>query len=424
MNVIKQYRTKVIQSLSNRFVRNLGWLSAAELVIRVSRLITTVFLARFLGEYDYGLAAIVLTTHELVQVFSETGINEKLIQADESEIQALSQSAYWLNWTISLLLFFMQCVAAFVIARFYRDPNLIGPICATAFVYLIVPFGNVQSSLIKRENRLKVIALSKGAGVSVANIMSLVLAFLGFGVWSFAIPVVATAPLWVFINVSNHKWRPTWKFTTQRWGQIFSFGKHVLGFEFLKVAQNNLDYLIIGRFLSIEALGLYYFAFNAGLGISLSVIKSIRMAILPHLSAFKREPDILKSQYIKSLKVIAAIVIPLAILQSSLAPFYVPLVFGQKWIPAIPILMLICLSAIPRPFADAASQLLVAMGKPKIVLIWAVTFTTIFTTAILIAVRWQALGVAIAVLGVHAVALPLFTVWGSRYGLRVARGKL
>lgn len=404
-------------------MRNLGWLSVAELVIRVSRLLTTVFLARFLTEYDYGLAAIVLTTHEIMQVFGEIGIGEKLIQAEDADLPALSQSAYWLNWAVSAGMFGVQCLAAFAIAQFYREPNLIGPICTTAAAYLIIPFGSIQSSLIKRENRLKIIALSKGAGISAANILSLVLAFSGFGVWSFALPVVATAPLWVFINLRNHAWRPTWKFTTQHWGQIFSFGKHVLGFEFLKVAQNNLDYLIIGRFLSIEALGMYYFAFNAGLGISLSIIKSIRTAILPHLSAFKTEPDVLREQYLKSLKIIAAIVIPLAVLQSSLAPLYVPIVFGQKWIPAIPILMLICLSAIPRPFADAASQLLVSMGRPKFVLVWAVMFTTLFTTTILVAVQWQAIGVAVAVLGVHAIALPLFTVWGSRKGLRLARGE-
>ncbi|MEO0854102.1 MAG: oligosaccharide flippase family protein, partial [Cyanobacteria bacterium J06648_11] len=160
---------------------------------------------------------------------------------------------------------------------------------------------------------------------------------------------------------------------------------------------------------------------NAGLGIGLSVVKAVRTAILPHLSQFRHDPDVLRSQFVKSLKVVAAIVIPLALLQSSLAPFYVPIVFGTKWIPAIPILMLICLSVIPRPFADAASQLLVAMGQPRLVFLWGTIFTTLFVTAILIGVQYGAMGVATAVLLVHAIALPVFTVWASRYGLRMAR---
>lgn len=87
----------------------------------------------------------------------------------------------------------------------------------------------------------------------------------------------------------------------------------------------------------------------------------------------------------------------------------------KKWIPAIPILILICLSAIPRPFADAASQLLVAIGKPYIDLRWNIIFTTMFAISLLIGVKWGVIGVAVSVLLVHAICLPLFTLWTTRY---------
>jgi teichuronic acid exporter len=44
------------------FVRNIGWMGASELVIRVFCLVTTVILARFLNPEDYRLAAIILMT--------------------------------------------------------------------------------------------------------------------------------------------------------------------------------------------------------------------------------------------------------------------------------------------------------------------------------------------------------------------------
>jgi len=62
---------------------------------------------------------------------------------------------------------------------------------------------------------------------------------------------------------------------------------------------------------------------------------------------------------LSSLKTIGIIII---LRFSSLAHLYVPVLFGQKWIVAIPVLVLICLSAIPT-FADAASWLLLAVGK-------------------------------------------------------------
>jgi PST family polysaccharide transporter len=99
----------------------------------------------------------------------------------------------------------------------------------------------------------------------------------------------------------------------------------------------------------------------------------------------------------------------------------VPIVFGEKWIPAIPILILICLSAIPRPFADSASQLLLAIDKPEIDLLWNVLFTALFAVGLLIGVHWQSLGVATAVVTTHWVCLPLFTIRVSRYVFRRLR---
>ncbi len=77
--------------------------------------------------------------------------------------------------------------------------------------------------------------------------------------------------------------------------------------------------------------------------------------------------------------------------------------------------MLICLSAIPRAFADAASLLLVAIGKPNLDLYWNILFTTIFSVALLIGIHGQALGVATSVLLVHAIAIPLFIYWTTSY---------
>lgn len=403
------------EKFNNPFVRNIGWMGASGAVIRIFRLITTVGLARFLSPYDFGLVAIVLTTNEFVQVFSRNGIGAKLIQADEEDIEELSQSAYWLGWLVFFGLFVLQCLAAFPIAWFYHDNQIILPICLMATNFLLIPLANVQAALIQRENRIKVIALSNTLQITTDNLLSLALAFAGLGMWAIVLPKVLVVPIWVYVIYSNHSWRPKGKFTTKHWGNLLDFGRNVLGVELLKTLRNNMDYLIIGRFLGIQELGVYYFAFNAGLGISLGVINSINVALLPHLCAVRSDLSQLWERYRTSLKTIAFAIVPLVLLQSSLAPFYVPIVFGQKWVSAIPVLVLICLSAIPRPFADATSQLLLSVDKAQLDLRWNLLFTGVFTLSLLIGVQWQSLGVAIAVLATHAVLLPLFVLWGIRY---------
>ena len=417
-DLIYQIQNKLKNLLSNRFIRNLGWMSGAEFGNRIIRLVATVFLARLLTSYDYGLAAIVLTTYEFSYIFTKVGISQKLVQADEESLEELCVAAYWLNWLVFFGIFCIQCLAAFPIAWFYRDPQLILPICITALPYLILPISSIQGTLIYRENRLKIIALNQAIGVSSSNILSLIFAFLGMGLWAIILPRVLVAPIWVYICYVNHPWRIKQGFTRKRWGEIFNFGKNILGVELLKTLVNNLDYLIVGRFLGIRELGFYYFAFNAGLGISLSLIKAFYSTLLPHLCSLQENLSQLKQQYFKSLKVIAAIIIPLVLLQSFLAPLYVPIVFGEKWIDAIPVLMLICLSAIPRPFGDAASQLLIAIGKPDLNLRWSVIFTSVFIASLFIGIQWQAIGVAFAVLIVHFTLFPLFAIWATRYAFK------
>lgn len=403
------------KKLSNNFVRNLGWLGIGQLIIRISRLLTTVVLARYLSSYEYGLAALVLTTYEFVNIFTYVGITAKIIQVEEEKLEDVCNSAYWLNWVIFGSLFILQCVAAFPIAWFYQDQRLIMPICVLALVYLMGPIGNIQGALIRRENRLKIISLGNALQLSVGNILTAIFALLGLGMWAIILPRLLAYPLGVYVNWKNHPWRLTRGFTTEGWREIFDYGRHFLGIAVLTTLRNNLDYLIVGRFVGVQELGLYFFAFNAGLGISLTIINSITTALFPHLCSLRSDWPQFKRHYFHSLKIIALIIVPFVIFQSSMAPLYVPIVFGQKWVAAIPILVLICLSAIPRPFGAAASTLLTAVGKPNLSLRWDLLFTMVFAGALLIGVHWQAMGVAIAVLVTHAVLLPLFTVLASRY---------
>jgi teichuronic acid exporter len=403
------------EKFNNPFVRNIGWMGASGAVIRVFRLITTIGLARFLTPYDFGLVAIVLTTHEFIQVFSRNGIGAKLIQADEEDVEKLAQSSYWLGWVVFITLFFVQCLVAFPIAWIYKDNQIILPICLMALNFFLIPIASVQAALIMRENRIKVFALSNTIQITTDNLLSLALAFGGWGMWAIVLPKILVGPIWVYIMLRNHAWRPKGSFTTAHWKDLFDFGRNVLGVELLKTLRSNLDYLIVGRFLGLQELGIYYFAFNAGLGISLGVINAIGTSLFPHLCAVRSDLSQLWEQYRNSLKTIALAIIPLVLLQSSLAPFYVPIVFGQKWVAAIPVMILICLSAIPRPFADATSQLLLAVDKSQIDLKWNLLFTGVFALSLLIGVQGQSIGVAIAVLATHAVLLPLFVLWGTRY---------
>lgn len=412
---------KVKNKLSDRFIRNLGWLGAGEFINRISRLILVVFLARLLSPQDYGLAAIVLTVNEFSNTLTlKSGITYKLIQANDKDFETLCNTAYWMNIIFSILMFFLQCIAAFPIAWFYNDNRIILPICVTALGYLTLPLFVIQSAILSRENRLKVQGVCQAFQGLVGNTFTLIFAFMGLGMWAIVLPMVLVTPVWIIGNRMNCSWRNKSSFTLNRWQEITGFATNVLGVELLNKLRANLDYLLVGRFLGIEALGIYFFAFNAGIGTSLSIINAFTMSIFPHICDAKNNFKQMKQRYFSSLKSIAVIFVPLITAQSLLAPFYVPIVYGQKWITAIPILVIVCLSALPRPFADASSMLLQAIDKTKINLYWNLIFTVILTICLLVAMNWGIYWVAMSVLISHAICLPIFTVWATKYAFAKA----
>jgi O-antigen/teichoic acid export membrane protein len=399
----------------NPFLQSSSWLGSAELFNRVMRLGTTVIVSRALSPEDYGLSAIVLVVAEIAAVLSmRTGIGSKLVQAPKQDLEQLCQAAYGLNWVIAIGVFLLQCSVAFFIAHWYHDSRLIAPICVLAITTLIAPTYLIQAALVYRENQFQVLALCNVGQAFFGNLAAIVMAQMGYGFWAFVVPGIIAMPVWWWGIHRSQSWRFQGKMTMARWSEIITFAKNLMGIELLGKLRANIDYLLIGQVLGMEALGIYYFAFNAGLGISMSLIQSLTHPLYSHLCDCQGDQTAIRSLYFSSLKSIGIIMVPFILLQTFLAPWYVPIVFGQKWVGAIPVVMLICLSALPRAFADSASTLLQSIDRGKADMYWNLIFTLIFSLALCVSVKSGITSVAITVLAVNFIAIPFFVRWVHR----------
>jgi len=407
---LRKYSQRLKQGAAeNKFVANLGWLGVSEVVVRVTRLLTAIVLARVLDPMAFGIAALVLTINELIRVFSRNGIGAKIIQCEEEDLEGICNTAYRLNMVFCIVLFILQALIAYPVAAWYQSPELIPMIQVLALTYLLMPFGMVHAALVQREQRMKVVAAIDGGQVSIDNILTAILALTGMGAWAIVLPKFLTSPIWVWGYRCSISWRPQNSgFKVGLWREVLHFGKYYLSIEVLKTARLNLDNMIIGRVLGIEVLGIYYFARNAGLGFSLTLINAVNAALYPNLCEVGNQADLLKQRFQKNLKQIVCLVMPLLLAQAVLAFWYVPIVFGEKWVHAIPVLAILCLSAIPRPLAESASALMLATGRITYDFVWNVLFTLLFVTAVSLAAQHDLLVVASSILFIYAITHPLY----------------
>ncbi len=395
----------------NAFARNLGSLGGAQIAIRISRLIATVVLSRLLLPHEFGLAAVVLTIYEVVALFTRNGIAAKVVQASAEALPLVAMTAYRMTWLVCIGLTIAQALIAWPISWFYQDASIALPIAAMGVIYLATPLCSIQGALQQREGKLGRFAMASAVQVITDNFLTVVLALLGFGMWAIILPKIIVAPIWVVFIRYGHAWRPHTLAAHSRfegWQDIARFSRRVLGVEMLTTLQTNLDNVLVGYFLGMHALGLYYFAFNGGLGITLGLINAAGMAVYPHLCQVRQDENALRQRFFKTTKLMGAVLVPAILLQALLSPYYVPVVFGEKWVEAIPALAMICLSALARPFANIVSQLLKAVGQPEIELRWQLATTFILGLALLVSCQMNINAVAFAVFAVQTIMLSAF----------------
>jgi O-antigen/teichoic acid export membrane protein len=352
--------------LADRLVRNVGWYGLAEFANRFTRIVTTIVLARWLLPADFGIAATAITTFEIVRVLAQYGIGQAVIRAPDAELAGLCATAYRASWLVCLAAFAVQLCVGAIIAQVSGRPETFGMIACLALVYLSLPFGQIQAHLIARSNRLHVLAGIAVVQVAADNLLTAALAVAGIGAWAVVLPKLITAPIWVIGMRRAQSWQMDPGAGSAPIGGLLRFAAPVIGSELLVAVRYNLDKVLVGAMLGLEALGIYYFVFNAGLGFSLSLTASLATSVYPHLAEVAARREALIARYDGLVRRAVMPVAGIIALQAMLAIFYVPVVFGARWDHVAPLVAVLCASAVAKPLFDSACQLLRAAGAPRI----------------------------------------------------------
>ena len=388
-------------AFDRRLAADIGAFGLAELAARLFRLATTVVVARLMLPAELGVAAAALTVFELVRSLANNGIGLAVVRSPVAALAATCGAAWRAGWLVCLAVAAVQGVAALALWRLAGWGEAAVMVAVLAGVYVFMPSGLVSAYLLQREGRLREIAAIGTAQALADSGLTLALALAGFGAWAIVLPKLLTAPVWLL----GVRLRRPWSDHGAQGVSVRAVlreGAPALGSEMLATARMNLDKLLVGATLGVEALGIYWFAFNAGIGIALSLTGGLSMALLPRLAAAGGRAAMLA----RFDQAVAGSVLPicgLIVLQALAVPFYVPLVFGAKWAAAAPVVAVLCASAVSRPLADAASQLLRAAGLAgREVWFWA-AFTALYLGGFAMALPHGLMAGAVAVAGLATV---------------------
>jgi O-antigen/teichoic acid export membrane protein len=396
---------RLIDRLDRRLLSNIAWYGSAEIASRLTRLVTTVVLARLLSSTELGVAAAALTCFELIRVLANTGIGQAVIRAPAETLAATCNTAHRLVWFVCGGIAALQTAVGLVVAAGGWGGRAGLMVAVLSAVYLVMAPGLVPVYLILRANRLRVTATIAAQQVAADNLLTAVLAFAGFGAWAVVLPKLIVAPIWLIGVRRAQKWQPDPLAGEVPARAIWRFAAPVLGSEILTTLRLNVDNLLVGGIVGLSALGTYYFAFNAGIGFSLSLTGALSTAFFPHLAECPN-PTAMLRRFDRALLTVTLPAALLIAVQAAASLFSVPLVFGARWADAAPLVALLCLSAVTRPLSDSATQLLRAANRPSIEFAASIVVTGVYLGAFAIGLMGGLMS-GVAVIAVVATLLQL-----------------
>ena len=345
-----------------QLVRGMGAYGTAELVARAVRLATTVVIARQLAPDIVGEAALALSVFELVRILERTGTGQQIIRAPAELLSATCNTVrrFYLVWTFVLMLF--QVVVALVLSLVLARPIAGEMLGLLALVYPFMALGHVQFFLAQRNGAVGALARIAAIQTTVDQILTAVMLLHWASPWSIVLPKLLTAPIWMIMARRSADWQRDPLAGVLPMRDVLRYAGSVLIADGLTAIRTQGDNLIVAATLGTTALGTYFFAFNAGIGILTSLIGAFGMVIFPMLC--KAPAGALRIVMLRRVTLTGLVVFgALVALQALAAPWYVPLVFGARWAFAAPYIATMCLAGIPLVLGQVTASWLRAEGR-------------------------------------------------------------
>ncbi len=421
--IIAPTRAWITARASDRVVRNLGWYGIAEVGVRLSRLFATVVLARILLPDDFGLVAIVLTSFELVRVLANNGVGLSIVRASDTDLARTCATAFRISMLVAAVMIGVQITVGGMTAWWMGRADLAAMSVVLAASYVFLPFTEVNYCRLLRTQDLKTIAGITAAQVLLDNMLTIGLAVAGWHIWAVIMPKLLTAPVYALLLRRAEPWRPDHSISMLPLRPILAFAGPVLVTELMTAVRFNLDKILVAVILGVNALGIYAFAFNAGLGLSMTFTAAMSASLFPHFAELAHDRHRLAAGFEQALRSSVALVVVMIAAQAVAALVYVPVIFGPRWAFAAPIVAMLCASAVARPLYDASAQILRARGETRVELAASAAFTMMLLTAFAIALPYgieTAVGIFAAVSTVGHVVMVVFVRWWIESAHRLA----
>ena len=327
-------------------------------------IITFVVLSRLLTPEAFGLVSLATVFTVFIELFLDQGFGAAIVQRAEIEPEHLD-TAFWINILTGLLMTIGLIVTSGLIATIFGEPDLAPVLKWLSLSFILSSLSSTQISILQRKLAFKNLAARSLVATTIGGFVGIGMAFSGLGVWSLIGQDLATGLTGAVILWGSSDWRPGLKVSLKHYKEMFTFGVSVVGNHALTILIRRSDDLLIGYFLGPTLLGFYTVGYQLLLVIIRLVTEVTNSVAFPAFSRIQDQPKRMRRAFYNVTQYTSLLAFPVFIGMAVLAPELVPLIFGEKWAPSIPVMQVLSLIGILQSVLFFNGSVIKASGKPS-----------------------------------------------------------
>lgn len=348
-------------------------------------LVVSAVLARLIVPEDFGIIAVAMVIITFFSVFSDLGIAPAIIQhknLTKENLADIFSFTVWLGLGISFCFF----LSSWAIASYYNIDKLIH-ICQILSVNLFfVTVNIVPNALLYKNKEFKFIAFRTFIIQFAGGIVSIIAAFNGAGLYALLInPIFSSIALFI-VNIVHYPQKMKLKFNSSSLRIIFSYSSYQFLFNLINYFSRNLDKLLIGKYMGMIPLGYYEKSYRLMMLPLQNISYAITPVMHPIFSDFQNDLQKLSSSYIKVIRLLAFIGLPLSVLLWFTSREIVLIIFGDQWIDSIPVFQILSLSVGIQIILSTSGSIFQAANATRLLFISGLISTILNVAGILIGI--------------------------------------
>ena len=355
------------ESLKNKTVKGVGWSFIDNLSSSGITFLVGLVLARLLTPSEYGIMAILTIFIAVSNSIVDSGFSNALIRKTDAR-RVDYNTVFLFNLLVSGLLYVVLFLAAPAISRFFKEPLLVEVMRVIGWVLVINALAIIPRTLFVKEVNFKTqTKVSLIASIS-SGVIGIGMALAGLGVWSLvgqqlSRQLLNTLFLWIYCT-----WRPAWEFSMQSFKELFGFGSKLLLSGLLDTGFKEIYSLVIGRCYTSAQLGQYTRANQFNQIFSSNLTTVIQRVSYPVLSSIQDESERLREAYRKVIKSTMLISFACMLGLAAVARPLILILIGEKWLPAVGFLQIICFNGMLYPLHAINLNILQVKGRSDLFL--------------------------------------------------------